>query len=141
MKKVLIVLIVITLVVLGVQFTNKVSRIADEDSDKPVITWVKLTFEGNPIESYEITLKEQENINQCMEIYQKLEDYESPKVKTWFEDVTFEIKIRDGRVEKKTFKKIRPVDDIFEKVFNSNEVKKQRNKIFEVKNTEVSKIE
>jgi len=102
---------------------------------------IVISFTGDPIESYSYKLTEEDNIREALIIYEKLKTYKSPKISTWFEDVTYEIEGNDGKIKKTTFKKIRPVSDIFERIFTSLEVREQAVSILAVDISEIAKIE
>lgn len=104
------------------------------------INSIVISFSGNPVDNYSYKLTEKENIIEAMRIYQDLKTYKSPKITTWFEDVTFEIEAHDGRTQTRTFKKIRPVNDIFKEIFNSLEVREQAVPVIMVNHTDVEKL-
>ena len=105
------------------------------------IASIAISFDGSPIQSYSYKLTEKDNIEEAMQIYELLKSYKSPEVCTWFEDVTYEIKTSDGKITTKTFKKVRPVTDIFEKVFNSLEVRKQTEPVLIAETSQIKKLE
>ena len=105
------------------------------------ITSIVISFDGSPIENYSYKLTEKENIEEAMRIYGVLKTYKSPDVNTWFEDVTYEIQTSDGKITTKTFKKIRPVTDVFEKIFDSLEVRKQTEPILITDTSQIKKLE
>ena len=104
------------------------------------IKTITLNFEGNPVNSYSCVLNDKQNIEESIRIYNELLSYKSPDIETWKEDITYTIECNDGKVKTKVFKNIRPVDDIFEKVFTSMEVRRQWESIFRVNEDSIENI-
>jgi len=86
---------------------------------------ITIYFEGG-LEEYSIYLKEEDNLDEAMEVYDQLETYESSQCDGLLEKVSYEINMEDGKTIDRTFKDIRVHSDIFESLFNSLEVRTQR---------------
>ncbi len=99
---------------------------------------IELTFSQDPVVSRSCTLTEKNNIKEGMRIFEELETYASPDIKTAFQDVIYKITYKDGKLQERKYSKIRPVADIFKNIIDSQEVRKQWEDIF---NVEMDKIE
>ena len=108
--------------------------------DSSKVDKIELFFKGNPVANYSCVLTTPENSKESLSIVQQLKTYKSPNVETWHEDITYKITYKNGKVQQRTFNKIRPVTDIFEKVFSSLEVRKQWQSVFTVNNSDVNSL-
>ncbi|QOR35484.1 hypothetical protein IMX26_01155 [Clostridium sp. 'deep sea'] len=108
--------------------------------DNSKVDKIELFFKGNPVANYSCVLTTPANIKESLSIFQQLKTYESPSVLTWYEEVTYKITYKNGKIKQTTYNKIRPVTDIFEKVFSSLEVRKQWQSVFTVNNSDVKSL-
>ena len=80
------------------------------------------TVEGNT--SFEV--EKTENIAEAVRVANLLEDYRSPEISTWFVDVVYYITFDDGSIGQVEYENIRPYTDIFSNLFQTLEVRRQR---------------
>lgn len=141
MKKIILpfrVIIVIIVFIIGITYVSKLKSNIPHINE---IKSVEVHIGGaDKEENYTFYLSEKENILEVININKQLLKYKDPDVDTWKLDVSITYSLENGMKQKEKFKKIRPVSDYFEKIYNSLEYKKQTIDIFKIKPENITKI-
>lgn len=112
----------------------------DISYDVDEIEEIQLAITGGPIEDYHYVLKEKENIQEALDVAKMLEDYKSPAIETWMVDIEYAIINKNGHEKKMTYKNIRPYDELFETVLQSNEVRIQEMDLYKIDSSKITSI-
>lgn len=141
MKRNLIVFSIIIILVGSIIGGNYVYKLKYDIPNSNEIKSVKVHIGGNcQEENNTYYFNEKDNILEIIDINKQLLNYKDPNVDTWFLDVAITYTLKNGDEKNTVFKKIRPVDDYFEKIINSLEYKKQTINIFKIDLKDVNKI-
>lgn len=100
---------------------GEMTKLQGDTIEKIEITIIS-PIEGNS----SFTVEQPENVQIAADIANLLQNYKSAEVDTWFVDVTYAITNKDGSTQQMTYRNIRPYTDIFAPLFQTLEVREQR---------------